>query len=186
MAVETEPQRRLFTAAEFERMARAGVFEEDERLELIDGDIVVMSPIGPGHGMCIALLNRRLVLGLGDRGLVWLQSSARMALRSMPQPDLAILRPRSYRHANPRPADILLVVEVADSSLRYDRTRKLALYAAAGVAEYWVVSVDGEWVEVYRSPQGRGYGEACRAGRGETIAPLAFPDVLVSVADIFA
>jgi hypothetical protein len=186
MAVEIERSRRLFTADEFERMARAGVFGEEERLELIDGEIVVMSPIGPGHGMCVSLLNERFVLGVGNRALVWIQSSARMALRSVPQPDLALLRRRSYREANPTPEDILLVAEVADSSLRYDQTRKLALYASAGIAEYWVVSVEGEWLEVHRSPEGRGYRDSRRLHGGDTIAPLAFPDVAISVAELFA
>ena len=186
MAVETELSRRLFTADEFERMAVAGVFDEDERLELIDGEIVEMSPIGPGHGASVAIINKRLVIGVGDRALVWIQSSARMALRSVPQPDLALLRPRSYRRANPTPADILLIVEVADSSLRYDRTRKQRLYAAAGIAEYWVASVDDEWMEVYRSPEGQGYRDVRRLGLGDFAAPLAFPDVVIPVADIFA
>ena len=186
MAVEIEPPRRLFTADEFERMAEAGIFQDDERLELIDGEIFEMSPIGPGHGACVANLNKRFVLGVGDRGVVWIQSSARMALRSVPQPDLALLRPRSYRRANPRPDDILLVVEVADSSLRYDRTRKRQLYANAGIREYWVVSVEDEWVEIYRSGQGNGYEEARRFGGADPIAPLAFPDVVITVADLFA
>ncbi len=154
MAVEIEPSRRLFTADEFERMAETGIFQDDERLELIDGEIFEMSPIGPGHGACVANLNKRFVLGVGDRGVVWIQSSDRMALRSVPQPDLALLRPRSYRRANPRPDDILLVVEVADSSLRYDRTRKRQLYANAGIREYWVVSVED--LELHPDP---GFGE---------------------------
>ena len=186
MTVEIESKRRFFTADEFERMVAAGVFEEDERLELIDGEIVVMSPVGPGHGMCIALLNQRLVLGVGDRALVWIQSGARVALRSVPHPDVALLRRRSYRRANPTPEDILLVVEVADSSLRYDRTRKLELYATAGIAEYWLVNVTGEWVEVNRSPEGRGYLESQRLQGRDTFAPLAFSDVAITVADLFA
>jgi Uma2 family endonuclease len=186
MAVDIERSRRLFTADEFERMAEAGVFGEEERLELIDGEIVEMSPIGPGHAACVAILTKRLVIGVGDRALVWIQSAARMALRSVPQPDLALLRPRSYRKANPRPDDIVLVIEVADSSLRYDRTRKLELYASAGIGEYWVVSVADEWVEVYRSPEGHAYRESRRSHHDNTIAPLAFPDVVISVADIFA
>ena len=186
MAIETEVSRRLFTADEFERMAEAGVFDPEERLELIDGEIVEMSPVGPGHGAAVAILNKHLVIGVGDRAVVWCQSSARMELRSVPQPDLALLRPRSYRRANPTPEDIVLIVEVAESSLAYDRTRKLRLYAAAGIKEYWVAGVDGEWVEVHRSPAGQAYREIRRFERHESIAPLAFPDVVIQVADIFA
>lgn len=186
MAVEIERPRRLFTADEFERMAEVGVFGPEERLELIDGEIVEMTPVGPGHGASVACLTKRFILGLGDRAVVWIQSSARVALRSVPQPDLALLRPRSYRRANPTPEDILLVVEVADSSLRYDRMRKQRLYAAAAIPEYWVVGVPREWVEIYRTPEGDGYRDVRRAPRGEAIAPLSFPDLAIPVADIFA
>ena len=186
MAMEIDCPRRLFTADEFERMAKAGVFGPEERLELIDGEIVEMSPAGPGHGASSACLNKRFILGLGDRAVVWIQSSAVVALRSVPQPDLALLRPRSYRRANPRPEDILLVVEVADSSLRYDRRRKVRLYADAGIPEYWVVGVESEWVEIYRTPEGEGYRDVRRLPHGDTIAPLSFPDLVIPVADIFA
>jgi Uma2 family endonuclease len=186
MAIDIECPRRLFTADEFERMVEAGIFGHEERLELIDGEIVEMSPVGPGHGAAIACLTKRLILGLGDRAVVWIQSSAVVALRSVPQPDLALLRPRSYRRANPRPDDILLVVEVADSSLRYDRRRKVRLYAIAGIPEYWVVGVEHEWVEVYRAPEGEVYRDVRRVPLEDTIAPLSFPDLLIPVADIFA
>ena len=186
MAIEVECPRRLFTAEEFERMAAAGVFGPEERLELIDGEIVEMSPVGPGHGASIACLTKRFILGLGDRAVVWIQSSAVVALRSVPQPDLALLRPRSYRRSNPRPDDILLVVEVADSSLRYDRIRKARLYAVAGIPEYWVVGVQREWVEVYRTPEDEGYRDVKRVPSSDTIAPLSFPDLIIPVADIFA
>jgi len=186
MAADVECPRRLFTADEFERMAKAGIFDEDEALELIDGEIVEMSPVGPGHGASVACLNKAFILGLGDRAVVWIQSSAVVALRSVPQPDLALLRPRSYRRANPRPDDILLVVEVADSSLRYDRRRKVRLYAVAGIPEYWVVGVEREWVEVYRTLEGEGYRDVKRVPRGDSVAPLSFPDLVIPVADIFA
>lgn len=186
MAVDVQQTRRLFTADEFERMAEAGVFGPEERLELIDGEILEMSPVGPGHGASVACLNKRFILGLGDRAVVWIQNSARVALRSVPQPDFALLRPRSYRRANPTPEDILLVVEVADSSLRWDRIRKQRLYAVAGIPEYWVVSVKGEWVEVYRAPEGEGYHDVRRVHGGDTIAPLSFPDVVIPVIGLFA
>jgi Uma2 family endonuclease len=186
MAVQVDRPRRLFTADEFERMAEAGVFRPDERLELIHGEIVEMSPVGPAHGAAVANLNKRFVIGVGDRAVVWIQSSARVAFDSVPEPDLALLRPHSYRRANPRPDDILLVVEVAETSLRYDRTDELALYASAGIQGYWVVGVEGEWLEVYRSPEGHGDRESRRLHRGDTIAPPAFPDVVIDVAEIFA
>lgn len=185
MAVEIETSRRRFTAMEFERMAEAGIFGPEERVELIDGEILEMSPIGPGHGSCVTNATKKLILGVGDRAVVWIASSAHMALHSMPQPDLALLQPRSYWTANPRARDVMLIVEVADSSLRFDRTRKLRLYAEAGIPEYWVASVAGEWIEVCRSPQGSAYRDVRRAQRTETIAPLAFPDVVIPLAEIF-
>jgi Uma2 family endonuclease len=177
---------RKFTADEYERMVDLGIFGEDERLELIEGEIVEMAPVGHRHAACVAQLNKRLVISVGDRALVWVQGPARLGVDSVPEPDLALLRPHSYRSGSPRPEDVLLVIEVAESSLRYDRTTKLRLYARAGVPEYWVVSVDGEWIEVHRSPEGDGYHERHRAGRGQTIAPVAFPDLAVAVDDVFA
>jgi Uma2 family endonuclease len=186
MAIDVECPRRLFTAEEFERMAEAGIFGEDEALELIDGEIVEMTPVGSGHTSCTACLAKRFVLGVAEQAVVWIQGGARVALRSVPQPDLALLRPRSYRRANPRPEDILLIVEVADSSLRYDRTRKARMYAAAGISEYWVVSVQHEWIEVYRLPEGDHYRDVRRALTGETITPLSFPNLVIPVVDVFA
>ena len=145
-----------------------------------------MAAVGPGHGAAIACLTKRLVLGVGDDAVVWIQGGARVSLRFVPYPDIALLRPRSYRRANPRPEDILLIVEVADTSLRFERTRKVRLYAAAGISEYWVVGVEREWVEVYRAPEGEAYRDVRRVQRGDTVAPLSFPDVVIAVADVFA
>jgi Uma2 family endonuclease len=177
---------RKFTADEYERMVALGIFGEDERLELIEGAVVEMAPIGHDHAVCVANLNELLVLGVRKRALVWGNGPARVAIDSVPQPDLALLRRRSYRTGSPRPDDVLLIVEVADSSLRYDRTTKLRLYARAGIQEYWIVDVAGEAIEVHRAPEGDGYRERARAGRGERIAPVAFPDLTIAVADVFA
>jgi Uma2 family endonuclease len=185
MATDIERTRK-FTADEWGRMVGLGIFREDERLELIEGEIVEMAPVGDPHGLCVSQLNKRLVIGVGDRALVWVVGPVRLGAASVPEPDLALVRPRSYRTGAPRPEDILLIVEVADSSLRYDLTTKLRLYARAGIPEYWVVSVDGEWIEVYRAPEGDRYREHRRAASGETVAPAAFPDLVVAVADVFA
>jgi Uma2 family endonuclease len=185
MATDIERTRK-FTADEWGRMVELGIFGDDERLELIEGEIVEMAPIGDPHGRCASQLTKRLVIGVGDRALVWVVGPVRLGVASVPELDLALVRPRSYRTGAPRPEDILLVAEVADSSLRYDQTTKLRLYARAGVPEYWVVSVEGEWIDVYRSPEGDQYREHRRASIGETVAPAAFPDVFVIVADVFA
>jgi Uma2 family endonuclease len=185
MATDIGPTRK-FTADEYERLVELGVFGEDERLELIDGDIVEMTPIGHLHAVCAANLNELLVLGVQRRALVWGSGPARVAIDSVPQPDLALLRRRSYRTGSPRPEDVLLIIEVADSSLRDDRTIKLRLYARTRISEYWIVDVAGGALEVYRSPEGDSYRERRRAGRGESITPAAFPDIVVRLDDVFA
>jgi len=185
MATQTEHARRLFTVEEYDRMVEAGILTKDDRVELIDGEILVMSPIGHRHGACVATLNELLVTKVGRRAWVWVQSSVQTAPRSKPQPDLALLERRSYRTAGPTEANALLLIEVSESSLSYDRTVKRRLYARAGVAELWIVDVEGEAVEVHRGPQADAYREVRRVPRGETIAPAAFPDAVIGVDEIF-
>ena len=189
MAMATEiaqTQRRLFTVEEYDRMAEVGILTEQDRVELIDGEILVMSPIGFRHSYCVATLNEMLVLRVGTRALVWGQGAVRTGSRSKPQPDLALLERRSYLRGDPTEAEALLVIEVADSSLAYDRTIKRRLYARAGVPEMWIVDVDGEAVEVSRHPEGDGYRDVQRVPRGAAIAPAAFPDATIRVDEIFA
>lgn len=186
MATHVERARRLFTVEEYDRMADAGVFGPDDRVELVDGEIVEMSPIGDPHAALVASLTRRLVLAVGSRAVVWPQNPVRLPPRSKPQPDLALLGPRSYLSAGPAAEDILLVIEVADTSLEYDRTVKQRLYARAGIPEMWIVDTTGQAVELYRDPGPAGYRESRRVGREGTLAPLAFPDVVITVADLFA
>jgi Uma2 family endonuclease len=186
MAVGVMPERRRFTIAEYEKMGEAGILAKDERVELIDGEIVEMSPIGDPHIGCVIDLTHLLVSAVGERARVLVQMPVRLPPRSMPEPDLALLRPRSYRREGAAPADVLLVIEVADTSLAYDRIVKQRLYAHAGISEYWIVEANAETVDVYRSPSGDGYAEHRRASRGETVSPLAFPDIVISVDSIFA
>lgn len=185
MAVDL--RRRRFTIDEYERMAETGILDEDERVELIEGEIVEMSPIGPPHASIVARINAVLVSRLGGRAVVWPQSSLVLrALASYFQPDLMLLQPRDdyYRSANPEPRDALLVIEVMDSSVYRDRRIKLPLYARARVAEVWLVDVSVDTVEICRKPVGRRYRSARIAARGEQIAPLAFPDVSLAVTDL--
>lgn len=186
MAVQVECARRLFTIEEYHRMAEAGILRPEERVELIDGEILEMSPIGTRHASCVNNLNRLLVLGLGTRAVVSPQNPVRIPIRSEPQPDLAVLRPRSYKTVAPTIEDVLLVVEVAESSLRFDRTVKLGLYARAGFAEYWLVDVAAETITVCRAPAGPSYGDVRELGPGHTLSPLAFPDLRIPTADLFA
>jgi Uma2 family endonuclease len=175
-----------FTVDEYHQMARAGILREDDRVELIDGEIVDMSPIGREHQAAVDVLNYRLTAGLGLRAIVRVQGSIRLGLHSEPEPDLVLLRPRAsfYRDIDASPGDVLLLIEVSDASLDYDRTVKLPRYALAGISEAWVVNLPAGQVEVYRSPTPDGYREVQRFPRGGRLAPAAFPDLSLAVDEI--
>ena len=175
--------RRRFTVEEYHRMGEAGIFTEDDRVELVDGEIVQMTPIGSRHAACVKRLNRLLVAAVGDRAIVAVQDPIVTGPESEPQPDLTLLRPRLdfYAGSHPRPVDLLLVVEVADTTLAFDRTVKVPLYARAGIPEVWLVDLAGEAVEVYRRPTGDQYAEVRRIIRGEQIVLEAIPDLAIAV-----
>jgi Uma2 family endonuclease len=185
MVVQVECARRLFTAEEYMRMAEVGILGEDERIELIRGEILTMSPIGPRHCTAVDRFTRLLVMALGERAWVRVQGTVRLFPDTMPEPDLAVLRLRDYRHTHPTPEDIRLVVEVAETSLAYDRGRKAALYAEAGIPEYWVADTQAEAIEVNREPDGRRYRQSMHLTGAATVSPLAFPDVVVRLPDVF-
>lgn len=150
---------RRFTIAEYHHMIQAGVFHEDERLELLDGEIVPMSPIGSRHAACVNRLVHLLVQAVASRAIVSAQNPIRLNPYSEPEPDVALLRPSDdfYAAETPGSQDALLVIEVADSSLEHDRTNKIPLYARAGIGEVWLVDLDGRVVDVYRNPSAEGY-----------------------------
>jgi len=178
--------RRRFTVDEYYRMAEIGILEPGERVELIEGEIIQMEAIGSRHAGCVNALNRILVRGVGDDAVVAVQNPARLSDLSEPQPDLAVLRPRadSYGEAHPGPGDVLLIVEVADSSVGLDRGTKAPLYAFAGIPEYWLVDIPAALVEVHREPGAAGYAAVTRHRRGETLQPQAFPELRVEVTAI--
>ena len=178
MAVRPVPHR--FSVAEYRQMGVGGVFGEDARVELIDGEVVEMTPIGARHAACVNRLNRLLVTALADRAVVSPQNPVQVGNWSEPEPDIAVLRPRPdfYAERLGEPADVLLLIEVADTSGAYDRSVKVPLYLAAGVPEVWVVDVAGGVVDVFRQD-----GQV-RRGPGDTVSPAAIPDLVVAVADI--
>ena len=180
------PGRVRFTVDDYYRMAQAGILDEDSRVELIDGDVIAMSPLGPSHAGEVDRLNRVFQRRVEDRAIVRVQNPVRLNPRSEPQPDLTLLRPRDdfYRTAHPEPADVLLLIEVMDSSASYDRGTKLGLYAREGIAEVWLIDLNGDRVEVYRRPDGERYADALICERGQAIAPLAFPDLRLEADDI--
>jgi Uma2 family endonuclease len=178
---KVELPRRRFTVEEYHRMAEAGILHEDDRVELIEGEIVQMSPIGPRHILCVIELTRRFVLALRDCAVVSPQNPVHLPSESEPEPDVVLLRPPSdrYRRQTPQPQDVLLLVEVADTSSRYDRGVKLPLYARAGIPEVWIVDFANDVIEVYREPGPMGYAASRRVSRGGTVSPGAFPDIVL-------
>lgn len=186
MAVEVT--KRLFDVDEYHRMAQAGILSEDDRVELVDGEIVAMRPIGPRHNAAVNRANRMLVSAVGEAAIVQVQGSVRLHRFAEPQPDLVLLRPRAdfYAPALPGPSDILLVIEIADASVEYDREVKARLYAQAGVPEYWLVNLDDRSVVCHTDPQGDAYRTTRRAGASDTIAPAALPDVAIPVTHLLA
>jgi len=174
--------RRLFTVHEYYEMARVGILKPDERVELLDGEIVRMNAIGSPHAWCVKRLNRSFS-AFDDRCLVSVQDPLRLDVRSEPEPDIVILQPDTPENRHPEPADVFLVIEVADSSISVDRRRKRPMYARAGIPEYWIVDLNADRVEIYRDPlpsRGR-YRSATPLGRGDMISPLFAPVISVDV-----
>ena len=167
-------------------MGEAGVLTDDDRVELLDGEIVRMSPIGRPHASTVARLNALFMRRFGDRATIWVQNPIILDRWSEPQPDLCVLAPRSdfYLAFHPRPRDVLLGVEVMDTSRGYDRSLKLPLYAKAELREVWLVDVKPEAVEVYRRPALRGYRWQQTFTRGNTIVPVAFPRMRLRVNEL--
>jgi len=188
MAVEVGAARRLFTREEYHRMAEVGILKPRDRVELIKGEIIEMSPIGRRHVAFVDNLTHLMVTRLAGRARVSVQNPVVLAADTEPQPDLSILRPRAvpYKDRQAHAEDVVLVIEVAESSLYYDRSTKLRLYAAAGIAEYWVVDCAAESIDVYRTPEAGGYRDVRRVTGVATIALQAFPDVSLTIGEIFA
>ncbi len=182
-----EVAKHRFTVEEFRKMGEAGIFGEDDRVELLEGKIVEMTPIGSRHAACVRRVNRVFGQRLGDRATIAVQDPVRLGSHSELQPDLALLRVRTDEYAlrHPGPEDVLLLVEVADTTSRWDREHKMPVYAAAGVSEVWLLDVGAQELELFRRPEGGGYREVAVARPGDTVAPEAFPDVVLDVAEVF-
>ncbi|MCH8937662.1 MAG: Uma2 family endonuclease [Gemmatimonadetes bacterium] len=175
-----------FTVDEYHRMGEAGVFHEDDRVELLDGQIVEMTPIGGLHVACVIRLTDLLSPVMGSGAVVSVQNPLVLADRSVPQSDIALLRRRADPSGAwlPSHADCLLVIEVADTSVEHDRDVKIPLYARAGIPEVWLVDLSASRIEVYRNPAGGSYAEVTSVSGGETLTPLLLPDARLSVADV--
>jgi Uma2 family endonuclease len=176
-----------FTTKQYQLMYETGVFAVSDRHELISGEIREMSPIGIKHAACVARTTRYFQIKLGDRAFVWTQNPIIVNNHSQPQPDLAILKWRDdfYANALPTPDDILLIIEVADSTIAYDRDVKMPLYAANGIPEMWLFDVNQQIIEGYSQPSASGYKRIQRYGQGDTLSINAFPEVIFNWEDLF-
>lgn len=173
--------RRRFTVAEYYRMAEAGILHEDDRVELINGEIIQTSAMGAKHAECVSALTEFIVERLRGQGRVRTQLPIHLDDLSEPEPDFVVARPGHYRQAHPTPVDILLLVEVADSSLDFDHDVKQPLYAKAGIAEVFVVDTIHDVVERHTEPRDGRYQRVVSAGRGETLTSIALPAVILPV-----
>ena len=177
---------RLFTVEEYHRMAEAGILHEDDRVELIEGKIIQMAAIGSRHAACVKRLVKLFVREVGDSGVVGAQDPIILPDRSEPEPDVTVLRPRDdfYAAGHPVPQDVLLLIEVSDTCLEYDREIKLPLYARVGIPEVWIVDLAGGEILAYSRPVSGSYEEVSLARPGDRISPQVLPDLLVSVGEI--
>jgi len=175
-----------FTVADYHRMAAAGILNEDSRVELIRGQIVDMAPIGAPHLNMVNRLTRLLPAILGELGVLSVQNPVRLDDGSEPQPDVAVLKPRpeEYETATPHAADVLLVIEVAETSLDDDRAVKAPLYAGSGIPEYWIVNIVDRVVEVYRKPENGLYSQTRRVGADGMLDVLMVPGNALPATDL--
>lgn len=181
-----ELQRRIFTVAEFDQLGTVGVIGDGERVELIEGEIIAMTSVGPSHAGYVDLLNALFSEQIGRKAIVRVHNPLHLSALSEPQPDLMLLRPRAdfYTGGHPGPTDVLLIVEVAETSLSFDLQIKVPLYASAAIPEVWVIDIATRSVYVHAWPEGGEYAVTRRAGPGESVSPLAFPEVEIGLADI--
>jgi Uma2 family endonuclease len=176
-----------FTIADYERMLEAGILSEDDRVELIDGEVRAMSPIGSRHTAIVKRVNAFISRQIGDTAIVSVQDPIRLNDYTEPQPDIAVLRYREdfYGYAHPGPEDVLLVVEVAETLLEYDRQEKIPRYAQAMIPESWLFDAVSEIVTQYTDPDGTSYRQVCTLGRGQVLVSHAVSGFQLSVDSIF-
>ncbi len=188
MQMESWPQRHRITVHDYHRMAEIGVLAPDARVELIEGEIIDMAPIGKAHQSIVDQLNRMLVRAVGDEAIVRVQGSIRLSQWSEPEPDVVLLAPRSdfYRGELASGADTLLVIEVSDTTLRYDRDVKVPLYARHGVPEVWVMDVQNDALLVYGALRDGKYDRQVALERPASVPLPQLPGVTLDLATLFA
>jgi Uma2 family endonuclease len=183
-----QPRLKTFrlNVSQYHQMSEAGIFSENDKVELINGEIIEMSPIGRRHTACVNRLNSVFSQLLGNKVIIAVQNPIILNNLSEPEPDIALLKPRAdfYESGHPQPQDIFLLIEVADSSLEYDRDVKIPLYASSGISEVWLVDIYEQVIIVYRYPSENGYSDIQTLSRGEKLSIQAFPEINLVVNDI--
>jgi Uma2 family endonuclease len=181
-------RRHRLTVRDYYRMAEVGILPPEARVELIDGEIIDMPPIGSRHAGTVEHLAHILRQTVGDGAMIRTQNPVRLDEYSEPQPDLTLLRPRSdfYKSSHPLPSDVLLVIEVADTTLRYDRGVKAALYARHGIPELWIVDLEGQAILRYREPTHGVYGAADEIDVGAAVTVASIPGVQFDLGELFS
>ena len=183
--LNSQPRHR-WTVAEYHRMAEVGLLNEDSRVELIEGELIEMAPIGSPHGGNVKRFIRLFSKVIGDKAIIAAQDPVVLSGYSEPEPDIALLRWRAddYEQSHPHPEDVLLLIEVSDSTLRYDRDVKIPLYAKNGIPEVWLLDIQSRQLEIYREPINGEYRQRdCR--RTGQIAPMLCPDAVIDLAELF-
>ncbi len=181
--VHANGNQRYFTVDEYYKLAEVGLLDEDDRVELLDGEIVQMSPIGSRHAAAVTKFSSLLLTSVGESAIVSVQNPIRLSEKHEPLPDIAILKRREdfYRNSHPTPTDTFLLVEVADSSVGYDRGRKIPVYAKAGIHEVWLYNLNTNTITQYARPQEGKYQAVLSFGRGETIRSISLPTLMIAI-----
>lgn len=171
----------------YQRMIAAGVLTHRDRIELLDGEMINMAPIGPKHAALTARLTKFFIMAVGDAAVVSPGGPVNLGDFSEPQPDVLLLRPRQDFYAGkiPDASDVLLLIEVSDSTLAFDQGTKRALYARHGVTEYWIVDVEGKNLHIHREPAAHGYAQSRVLGTTDSASPRALPEVRLMVQELF-
>ncbi|BAY10671.1 Uma2 family endonuclease [Calothrix sp. NIES-2098] len=183
---ETTLKLRLWTVEEYHRMAEAGIFAADERVELLEGKIIWMSAKGTAHRSAVGRTDYLLKNRLGNRAWVSIQDPVKLNERSEPEPDIAVVKvdPLDYADHHPTPAEVYLIIEVADSSLKLDCETKGKAYSKAGITDYWVLDVIGRQLHIFREPTEDGYQSEVILAEDRTISPLQFPDLQIAISEM--
>ena len=177
------------TVENYHRMAEVGIFNEDDRVELIEGELIQMTPIGSWHSGLVNTLNESLTYRTWGRAIASVQNPIHLGTGTEPQPDFVLLRYRQDRYKSrlPTSEDVLLLVEIADSTLNYDRRIKIPLYARHSIPEYWIINQPDRHIEVYTMPESAlGHYADCRTVTDGLLSPALFPDACVDVADLLS